>query len=520
MEFRQLRSTWLVQRILGCGTIAAALLFSGCVLAPAKNEHLVSYALPEAPAGTLQQYSQRIEDKLASAESAFWLLDRADLALSARLALIDEAESALDIQYFIWRSDPSGSLVMHRLIQAADRGVRVRLMLDDMTMNGKDREYLALDSHPLIEVRTYNPWSNRNLAGRVSEYLMHRKEMKHRMHFKTILADKHFVMIGGRNIGDRYFGLYEKFVHNDLDIMSVGPLVADVSASFDLYWNSAESYPIIAVTEAGNADLTLDEYTAGLVGDYMAQQEKLLGFPLQPVEWHEYLELLAETYIPGAGKVEYDLPMVDDQLPTQLYKPFKEFVAAAREEVFIITAYFVPDEEFIALLRDLTARGVRVVVLTNSLASNNHPIAHTGYRHWRRQTFDAGVELYEARADAQSLPEHTTGNTKPGWLGLHIKAAVVDRRWSFVGSPNVDPRSFVLNSEIAFFIDSEPLAAELGAILERDTAPENAWRVTTDDRGRLEWTSNTTTLTRQPANGLLQRFLEFFVNWLPLKDQV
>jgi len=509
-----------VQRILGIGTLSAALLLSACALAPAENEHLRSYALPRTQAGTLQQYGQRVSAELAPDESAFWLLNRADLALSARLALIDEAEAALDVQYFIWRADASGRLVMHRLIQAADRGVRVRLLLDDMTLNGKDLDYLALDRHPLVEVRTYNPWSSRTLAGRASEYLLHRKEMKHRMHFKTILADQHFVMIGGRNIGDRYFGLYEEFVHNDLDIMSVGPLVADVSESFDLYWNSAESYPITDVAGADAGDPTLDEFTASLVGEYMTQQEKLRGFPLQPVEWQEYLELLAETYVVGTGRVEYDLPMVGDQLPTQLYQPFKEFVAAAREEVIIITAYFIPDEEFIALLHDLTARGVRVVVLTNSLASNNHPIAHTGYRRWRRRTLEAGVELYEARADAQSLPEHTTGNIEPGWLGLHIKAAVVDRHRSFVGSPNVDPRSFVLNSEIAFIIDSDPLAAELIAILERDTASQNAWRVTMDEEGWLKWTSNPKTLTRQPAQGWSQRFLEFLVNLLPLKDQV
>ena len=163
---------------------------------------------------------------------------------------------------------------------------------------------------------------------------------------------------------------------------------------------------------------------------------------------------------------------------------------------------------------------MRVVVLTNSLGSNNHAIAHTGYRRWRRKALAAGIELYEARSDAHLLQELAVGDVKPGWLGLHAKAMVVDGHKCFVGTPNVDPRSFVLNSESAFFVDSPELGAELGSLVERDIAPQNAWHVTMDDEGWLKWTGNPETLTRQPARGFSQRLEEFFVNMLPLKDQV
>jgi putative cardiolipin synthase len=506
--------------LAGFVIVVAAMSTAACVLAPADNTQSTSYALPEASSGALTKLEAAIEPGLGDGESAFWLLDRGDQALRARLAMFDAAESSLDVQYFIWRPEPTGRLLMDRLIQAADRGVRVRLLLDDMTVSSKDDEYVALNSHPLIEVRSYNAWEHRSLAGRVTEYLAHRAEMKHRMHFKTIVADNRLAMIGGRNIGDRYFGLYDEFIHNDLDIAAAGPVVADVSDSFDLYWNSAESYPITDVVEPRHASLTLDEFRASIEREYRAASDRLEGFPLERADWDDFFDLMAKSYVAAPGVFRYDLPMVDDTLPTQLYEPFRQMAASAVDEVLIVTAYFIPDQELVDLFASLTARGVRVVVLTNSLGSNNHAIAHTGYRRWRRKALAAGIELYEARSDAHLLQELAVGDVEPGWLGLHAKAMVVDGHECFVGTPNVDPRSFVLNSESAFFVDSPELGAELGSLVERDIAPQNAWRVTMDDEGWLKWTGNPDTLTRQPARGFSQRLEEFFVNMLPLKDQV
>ena len=185
----------------------------------------------------------------------------------------------------------------------------------------------------------------------------------------------------------------------------------------------------------------------------------------------------------------------------------------------ISSPYFIPDAEFRALLRELTGRGVRVVVVTNSLATNNHVVAHTGYRRWRREVLAAGVELYELRADAEALSLYVTPPATAGWLGLHTKAVVIDGKRAFVGSPNVDPRSMVLNTEIGIVSEGEAFARSVAALVERDISPANAWRVTMDEDGWLKWSSGDETLRRQPAQDFFQRLMEFLLNLMPLKKQ-
>jgi len=517
-EFSFMRAAKTARLLLRLGAGLCTLSLGACALAPPDTAQISSYALPKAEQGPLQRYGDRIESQLAASESAYWLLDRADLALSARLALIDQAQSTLDIQYFIWEPDPSGRILMRRLIYAADRGIRIRLLLDDLTLNRKDAEYVALDSHPGIEVRTFNPWKRRSQVGRVFEWVFRAGRLNHRMHIKTIVADNRFSIVGGRNIGDRYFGVYEEFVQNDLDIMAAGPIVSDVSDSFDAFWNSSQAYPVTTVS-SGRETLQLDEFTRVIEATYSDQQDKFEAFPLQPAQWRDYFESLSVTYSPGVGVLEYDSPSIEDELPDQLYGPFRDFVSVAREELLIATAYFIPDQDFIDLLADLVDRGVRVVVLTNSLGTNNHAVAHSAYKRWRKRAVEVGVELYELRTDAQTTSYYTVPPTSTGRVGFHSKAVAVDGRWSFVGTPNLDPRSMLLNTEIGFFIDSEELTGRVKALLERDIAPQNAWRVTLDADGRLQWTGNPKTLKRQPARGFTQRMLEFFVNLLPLKKQ-
>ena len=515
-----MRYALLIERASVAGTLLALVLLAGCALAPLEPGAGSSPAIPPAAHGVLQQFGDRIEATLAPRESAYWLVDTADSALSARLALIDEAVASLDIQYFIWEPDPSGRLLLRRLIHAADRGVRVRLLLDDLTIAGKDAEYSALDSHPLIEVRAFNPWKSRSRPGRVIEFVFQGDRLNHRMHLKTVLADGRFAIIGGRNIGDRYFGRYDKFVQNDLDIMSTGPIVADVVQSFREYWDAARSYPIADLASRRNRRELLADHVADFEREYLDARDRFDAVPLDPAEWRDYFEALSDTFSPGAGSLAYDSPAIDDGSPEAIYAPFVDFVASAREEVILATAYFVPDPEFVELLGELVTRGVRVALLTNSLATNNHTIAHAGYKRWRRPLLDAGVELYEASAEADNVRYYAMPPTDPDMVGFHSKAAVVDRRWSFVGSPNIDPRSMRLNTEIGMFVDSVPLAAELATLLERDIAPQNAWRVTMTEDGDLRWTGNPRTLKRQPSRGFGQRVVEFFVNLLPIKKQV
>ena len=492
-------------------------MLSACALGPTQTEDRTTFALTQADRGELQAYSERIDSQLAADESAFWLVDGAKLAMDVRLALIDGAVSSLDIQSFIWEPDSSGRLLQHRLVMAADRGVRVRLLLDDMTLLKKESYYVALDSHPNIEVRTFNPWTSRSPVIGGIEYLGRKGLLDHRMHIKSIVADNSFVLIGGRNIGNRYFGIYEEFVQNDLDIMAAGPMVGDASLLFDDYWNSPSSYPVQVVTPRRQKQITLSDYIVELEETYTADRAALIAYPLEPADWSGFWMGLVETLVAAPGLLVYDESSITEQSPVQLYEPFKELIASAREEVLIATAYLIPDQEFVDLLAQLVDRGVRVVVLTNSLATNNHTVAHTGYRHWRRRVLETGIELYESRQDAQSMGEYTVPPTVSGRMGYHSKAVVVDRERSFVGSPNIDPRSMILNAEVGFFVDSPVLAEQIVYLVERDIRPQNAWRATIDEDGGIRWTGNSKTLTRQPARGFLQRVTEFFVNLLPLK---
>jgi putative cardiolipin synthase len=502
-----------------CWIVCAALQVGGCALAPAGDQLRPGRVLPKADSGVLRDYAARVEAELASDESAFWLLDRADFSLATRLALVDRAVSSLDIQYFIWEKDPSSRLLARRVLHAAERGVRVRMLLDDLTLAGHESEFAGLGMHPNVEVRTFNPFSNRTVAGRVVEFVFRFGKLNHRMHNKAVLADGHFAIIGGRNIGDRYFGVYDRFVQNDLDIMAVGPIVADVATSFDVYWNSGAAYPLDVVAPRRSVKGSLDGVTEIMEAAYLGASERLQAYPFEPGEWVDHFEALTDSFAAGAGRFEYDLPIVRGNRPNEFYDAFKEFVGRAREKVIISSPYFIPDDEFADQLAELSARGVHVVVLTNSLASNNHIIAHVAYKRWRKWLLRAGVELYESRADSGAIDYYTSPPARPGFLGLHTKAAVVDGRWSFVGSPNVDPRSMVHNTENGFFIDSPELATRVTELIERDIAPVNAWRVTLSDNGSLEWASASGTVKRQPSSGFAQRIIEFFINFMPIKNQ-
>jgi putative cardiolipin synthase len=235
--------------------------------------------------------------------------------------------------------------------------------------------------------------------------------------------------------------------------------------------------------------------------------------------WTAHFDDLVSSFAAGYGVYVQDLPDVYNGGPMRFYGEFKRLIARAQQKVIISSPYFIPDEEFVEQLAALTARGIRVVVLTNSLASNNHIIAHTGYKRWRKRLLEAGIEIYESRADSGAIDHYTSPPTEPGFLGLHSKAAVVDDLWSFVGSPNVDPRSMILNTENGFFVESVDLAARVTELIERDIQPGNAWRVSLDEKGDIQWSNDVDTVRRQPAAGFTQRVVEFFVNFMPIKDQ-
>ena len=451
--------------------------------------------------------------------TAHWLLERSDAALNARLALADTAVATLDVQYFLWQNDASGSLLALRLLDAAARGVKVRLLLDDFAVSKNGAMVSWLDAHPGIEVRVFNPWASRDsLVGFTFEFLARTKTLNRRMHNKTLIADGCFAVLGGRNIGDRYFGLYEPFVEDDLDVLVAGPVVADLAASFDQFWNSSATYPV-ALLDKSRQPVQVEGAADRLAANVAGAAQRLEAFPVEAADWTDWLDGLATSYTAGPAELYADAPDFANPDRMRLYPRLKELVASAQREVLISSPYFIPDAEFRQLIATLVARGVRVAIVTNSLASNNHVVAHTGYKQWRREVLRAGAELYELRVDAAAIDQYIVAPTMSRAIGLHAKALVVDRKRAFIGSPNVDPRSLEINTEIGVATDSEDLARRLATLLERDMAPANAWRVTMDSEGSLRWSSGAGTVTRQPATGFVQRAEEFLLNLLPLKDQ-
>jgi putative cardiolipin synthase len=440
--------------------------------------------------------------------------------LTARLALVDEAAISLDVQYFIWQSDASGHLLADRLLHAADRGVKIRLLMDDFGVAGRGGDVLKLDAHPGIEVRVFNPWARRGTRlFTAAEFLTRAYELNRRMHNKTLIADGRFAVLGGRNIGDRYFGIYEPFVQNDLDVMVAGPMAREIAFTFDEYWNNERSFPVALFTRDDRPRRSVGATSEELHRSIERRAEVLAPFTLEPTDWSMYLEQLVATFATARSRVLWESPDIMDSERPRLYDGFKALLASAQSEVLISSPYFIPDEDVRSLLRELVDRGVRVVVITNSLATNNHVVAHTGYRRWRRAVLAAGVELYELRADAAALEEYVTPPVRSDRLGLHTKAVVVDGVRAFVGSPNVDPRSMVLNTEIGVVGEGPELAGRVAALIERDIAPENAWRVRMDEEGWLTWSSGDEVVRRQPAQGFRQRVIEFLLNLLPLKNQ-
>ena len=477
-------------------------------------------ALAQARYGSLADFGGRIEAMLSGGESAHWLLDRNELALRARLALADEAAESLDVQYFVWQSDASGHLLADRMLHAADRGLRIRILIDDFGVSGKGGDVLKLDAHPNIEVRNFNPWSTRgNRLGTSTEFLTRAYVLNRRMHNKTIIADGRFAILGGRNIGDRYFGLYDRFEQNDLDVMVAGPMAHEVAVSFDEFWNSEHSFLVSSFEYDQRPRTPLETTREDLHSSIERSAALLASFPSEPTDWSPYLEELVATFAPARSALMWESPDILDESRPRLYDDYKRLVASARSEVLISSPYFIPDEEFRRILRELVARGVRVVVITNSLATNNHVVAHAGYRQSRREVLASGVELYELRAGAEALSQYLTPPATATRLGLHTKAVVVDGVRAFVGSPNVDPRSMVLNTELGIVGDGPQFAGRVAALIERDIAPVNAWRVTMDEEGWLTWTNSDEVVRRQPAQNFLQRTIEFLLNLLPIKDQ-
>jgi cardiolipin synthase C len=444
--------------------------------------------------------------------------------------LAQAAERTLDVQSYIWRKDMTGTLLFEALHAAADRGVRVRLLLDDNRTSGLDTTLAALDAHPHIEVRLFNPFVIRQ--PRVIGFITDFSRANRRMHNKSFTADNQATIIGGRNVGDEYFDAAEGFLFVDLDVMAVGPVVKDVSKDFDRYWASESSYPADRLLPPADPTLIQELASAASLIErdpaaaaYMEALRRS-AFVRELIEGRLALEwaptrMLSDDPAKGLG-----LAAPETLLPQKL----EDIIGEPAAEVALVSAYFVPGAAGTDTLVALAQRGVRVRVLTNALEATDVAVVHAGYAKWRKALLEAGVTLYEFRRLSSDAGTNQRAGLVGGFgssassgssaSGLHVKTLGVDRARVFIGSFNFDPRSATLNTEMGFVIDSPALAQRIADAID-STIPANAYEVRLSDSGELYWLERRgEQLVRhdtEPGTGFWQRVGIWFLSLLPIE---
>jgi len=506
----------------------AVLALGGCASGPKDFDRKPSSAL-EDPGGTTAGRFFLPELEKHSGQSGFILLPFAEEAFRARNGAAAIADKTIDAQYYIWESDSTGKLLVNRLISAADRGVRVRLLLDDYLTTGRDLGIAMVDGHPNIEVRVFNPFLNRTFRG--IDYLTDFSRVNHRMHNKAFISDNAVAVIGGRNIADAYFGVDSEANFRDLDVLAIGPVVKEVSRSFDIFWNSDLAVPIGAVIDF---DVLAEERQKRFQTLREWSMQEAEGYPYvvfrERQERIASLDRLRDRFIWAEAEVLFDDPDKAMGTGKQGIAPrLLQVIANLKDELLIESAYFVPGEKGVVLLGGLEKRGVDVRILTNSLASNDVPAVFAGYAPYRMPLLRHGVELHELRADPGTVRRYWSNLAVSAKATLHTKTLVFDRSAVFIGSMNLDPRSGKINTEIGLLIHSEELSTQVAAFIELGMEPDNSYAVSLDDKHggayeRLIWQGETHGETVRyhddPDAGLGLQIRSWFLSLLPIEKQL
>jgi putative cardiolipin synthase len=494
---------------------------AGCSTLPSLDNRSLSTVLSDTGNTRLGRAVSPSVDSHPGKSGIYPLLNARD-AFAARAHLILAAERSLDVQYYIWHKDRTGTLLFEALRRAADRGVRVRLLLDDNNTSGLDRTLAVLDSHPNIEVRLFNPFPIRQ--PRWVAYITDFSRVNRRMHNKSFTADNQVAIVGGRNVGDEYFGASDGVLFADLDLMAVGPIVNEVSKDFDRYWASASSYPV---------DRLLPPAHPALIKEF-AEQVLLVEDDPATVEYQKALHESSFVHELMQHKLAFEWAatrMISDDPAKGLDratagallpgKIMMQNIGMPASELDVVSPYFVPFDMGVYMFTTLAQRGVKIRVLTNSLEATDVAAVHAGYAKRRKSLLEAGITLYELRRLSADAGENRnlgrTGSSSDS--SLHAKTFSVDRSHVFVGSFNFDPRSARLNTEMGFVIESPALAQNIEAALSL-RMPVAAYEVHLSDTGKLYWTERRNgALVRhdtEPGTTFWQRAGVWFLSVLPI----
>ena len=512
---------------------ASLTVVAGCTSLPVDYQRPQTQALRDTGDTRLGRGVTPVVSERAG-KSGFYPLGNGLDAFVARLALAEAADRTLDVQYYLFHDDATGRLLAGYLMKAADRGVRVRLLLDDMDMGGRDAGLSAISRHPNIEIRLFNPFPSRGM--RYLNFISHFGTVTRRMHNKSFTVDNQASIVGGRNIGDEYFEANEGTNFGDMDVLAVGPIVHDVSDAFDRYWNSDLAFPVSALGIRDDSGL-LERARSRLAEILEESAESDFGRRLRESDLAKRLAAGDLEFFWGPARLLYDLPEKvrtdPDDRSTHLGPELDDLLASVENDLILISPYFVPGEQGTALLRSLVERGRRVTVLTNSLAATDVPAVHAGYARYRRSLIEAGIEVYEMQPAAHA---DGTGRRRFGesQASLHAKTIVFDRERVLVGSMNLDPRSNLLNTEMGILIES-PELARLIADWRDQSLPDFAWRIDlervepTQSPAGVEWRlvwigreddREIRRYDREPDASLWARFQAIVLRILPIEHQL
>ena len=438
--------------------------------------------------------------------------------------MAQRAERSIDAQYYLLKNDLAGRAFLYSLLHAADRGVRVRLLLDDIFTKGYDAGMAGLDSHPNFEIRIFNPFARR--SARAVDGITSFSRINRRMHNKSFTADNQITLIGGRNIADEYFGADVDAKFGDLDVIGIGPVVKDISAMFDSYWNHERAAPVpafakmpddpaaeLARVRAALESAREEAIESQYAGAVKAQILKYADDPDKHFIWAPY-----SVAVDSPDKVFKSKAEEADSITTALI----ESLQSAEKEIIVISPYFVPLKSGIEAFSAVQARGVDITIITNSLAANNQSSVHGGYAPSRKPLLKSGVRIFEVRADADvSGSELKAGSGAKATL--HTKAFIVDRREVFIGSFNFDPRSARINTELGVIIRSPELAEDLAATLDKALAAQT-YEVFLNEKGKLRWRGIEDGVEviydKEPQTSWGQRFAAGFMRILPIRGQL
>lgn len=446
-------------------------------------------------------------------------------AFVARISLVKAAQQSIDLQYYQYHSSLSGTLLTAALWQAAERGVRVRLLVDDMDLAGKDVNIAKLNSHPNFEIRIFNPFL-RNKS-RTSQFVTGLGSVTRRMHNKSFTVDNSISILGGRNIGDQYFGAHQDVAFGDLDIAFSGAVVQEVENAFDLYWNSEVTYGINLLTDYQPKASDLADIKTYLSNYIEQHKDSQYAKALRANNFLELIRNKQVTEYKGNAEILYDSPLKvvtsRDKEEYHLVPKLRPYINKAEKEIVIVSPYFVPGKEGVALFKQAVDKGIKIKILTNSMKSNDVTIVHSGYSKYRKDLLEMGIELYEV--DSREIDKWVDADEKmrsseASKISLHAKYFIIDRKVTFIGSLNLDPRSRHENTEIGVIAESEKMGQDIVKDFN-DNVEKIAFKLSLQD-GDIVWTKNDTkqTFFEEPYSSWWDRFKNGFMQLLPVESQL